>query len=344
MNIDLIQDFWFFFIGGMLVVFSFLDGFDLGVGMLLPFYSKQPRAQILAINSIWPVWDGNELWGLLAGGALLAIFPSVFTRILSGMYPFIILFLVALMYRPVSFEILYHSKKEKKTWEYILALTSFFISFLFGTVVGNTIIGFTVNTNGLVNGGLVSLLNPFSLLTGSIFTLLFAYHGAIWLAMKLEGSIQVDALRTAGKFILPLFILELIWFIWSGLKFPVGESAFFWVCGVIMLLLSVFVAWQFLSRRAEGNIKVLFTFSGLGILLWWILIGTVQFPVLIRSRISSDLNLTVHSASAPASTISFLAIVTPFILLAVLAYSIFVYRIFKGKVPNATPEDGGIGY
>jgi len=344
MNINLIQDFWFFLIGGLLFVFSLLDGFDLGVGMLLPFYSRQPRAQVLAINSIWPVWDGNELWGLLAGGALLAIFPSVFTRILSGMYPFIIIFLVALMYRPISFEILYHRDKEKKNWEYILALTSFLISFLFGTVIGNTIVGFTVNTKGLVNGGLFSLLNPFSLLTGLVFTLLFAYHGAIWLGMKLEGTMQDDALGAAGKLMIPLFVLELLWFLWSWLRFSPGKPAFFWISGGLMLLLSVFVIWQFMSRKAEGNIKLLFILSGLGTLLWWILIATIQFPVLIRSRISTDLNLTVHSASAPDSTLTFLAIATPLILLGVMAYTIFVYRIFKGKVPDASPEEGGIGY
>src|SRR5262245_61241162 len=133
MDAIVFQSLWFVLVGAALTVFAALDGFDLGMGMLNPFWTKNKDRQVLAMHSIWPVWDGNEIWGVLAAGALLSAFPPVFGLALTGFYPYAILLVIAVMYRPVAFELWFYNQKARKFWQGVFALCSFGIAVLIGT-------------------------------------------------------------------------------------------------------------------------------------------------------------------------------------------------------------------
>lgn len=344
MTVEFAQVLWFYLIGVSLFMFSVLDGFDLGVGMLLPFYTKSDSVKNSSIGSIWPVWDGNELWGIIAGGALIAIFPLMFTRLVSGMYPYVILLLAAVMYRPIAFEMIFHGGKNKARWQMALAISSFFIPLLVGAVIGNTIFGFNLNPDGTIAGGIFAVLNPFSILTALLVIGMFLVHGANWLIVKLDGQGQNEATAALKKLWFIPLVLFIAWEIWVMTFSGAGSRPIFWISGV--LLLGGFVLNGLLSGRksSDGNQRIILLTSAANIALWWINIAAIQFPILVRSRVPGVADMTISNAGGRHSTLVLLGWLVPIVVVIVLAYTIFVYSIYKGKVKDATPEEGGIGY
>jgi cytochrome d ubiquinol oxidase subunit II len=182
---------WFILIGVLLTGYAILDGFDLGVGALHLFTKEDIDRRIL-INAIGPVWDGNEVWLVTGGGALFAAFPDVYATVFSGFYIPFMLLLFVLIFRAVAIE--FRSKRESKRWRSMwdkaFSFSSFFIAFLMGVALGNIIVGIPVDSTKEYVGGLFNLLNPYSILIGITTVALFMMHGAIYLVMKTEGTLQ----------------------------------------------------------------------------------------------------------------------------------------------------------
>ena len=337
MDLQFFTTFWFLIVGAALFLFTALDGFDLGVGMLLPFFTKKQENRVMAINSIWPVWDGNELYGLIAGGALFAIFPAVFGVILTGFYPFVILLLVALMYRPVSFEVWFHNIASRRFWQGIFAICSFGIIFLAGVVVGNTMNGIALaagpHGGAQFVGSLLSLLNPFALVTGLLVAAACLVHGASWMVVKFKDDAQADARVALGRVWTIYLAIVATWALIFFLTLPDAASKpLVWVF-TVLLVLDLVVLRVLAGGKGE---KRIFLVSTLGMGFLWAIVGAYQYPVLIRASNDVSQTITIANAGAELSTLQFLGIVAPIVLVIVAAYTIFVYRIFKGKVQADT--------
>ncbi len=325
--IEIFQPLWFLILGSALFLWTVLDGFDLGAAMLTPFFSKMEEDKILAIHTFWPVWDGNALWGLTAGGALFAIFPLAFTQILSGLYPYVMLLLVALIFRPIAFELWHHSK-DKRLWGFILALASFGTILLPGAVLGNTIAGYGVNPAGWLEGGLLSILNPYALVTALLLTLLTLVHGAQWLALKLPEEARSKAVKAFKIIWIPTLVLAITWVLWSALIYGGSSKPFFWIAGSLFILGQILLRWRGNGVKPQG--KLAFGISATTLGFFWVSVGILQFPNLIRAP-GGVPGLTI-AASAPEGTLVFLGVAAPLVLLAVSVYTIYIYKIFKGKV------------
>ena len=291
----------------------------------------------MAINSIWPVWDGNELYGLIAGGALFAIFPAVFGVILTGFYPFVILLLVALMYRPVSFEVWFHNVQSRRFWQGVFALCSFGIIFLAGVVVGNTMIGIDLapgpHGGAQFSGSLLSLLNPFALVTGLLVAAACLVHGASWMVVKFKGEAQADARLALSRVWTIYLVIVAAWAMIFFFTLPgAAMKPLVWIA-TVLLLLDLVVLRVLAGGKGE---KRVFLVSTLGLGFLWSIVGAYQYPVLIHASNDPAKTITISNAGSELSTLQFLGILAPIILLVVAGYTIFVYRIFKGKVQADT--------
>lgn len=327
MNLEFFQTFWFILVGLALFLWTFLDGFDLGAGMLAPF-RKTSLARDLTIHSFWPVWDGNALWGLTAGGALFAVFPMVFERILSGLYPYVMILMVALIFRPIALE-LWHHTHHSDFWVRILGVVSGATLVLAGTVVGNTIVGFGVDETGRLIGGLFSILSPYALLTGVLLVSLSLLHGTYWLKVKLPPESQV-AQRPQKLIWGATILLSLVWILWTGFTYVDRNQSFYWVTSGLFIVSLGINPWLKSSKESSGLRE--FWFSGLGWGLFWLSVAFLQFPRLVRfPGLGGDLTI---AQSAPEATLQFLGIAGPVVILGITAYTIYVYRVFKGRLDS----------
>ncbi|MGD9224670.1 MAG: cytochrome d ubiquinol oxidase subunit II, partial [Desulfobacteraceae bacterium] len=193
---------WFILWGLLWAIYFMTDGFDLGIGTLYPFLGKSENDRRVMINSIGPLWDGNEVWLVTAGGVTFAAFPTVYAVMFSSLYSALMLLLFALIVRGVAFE--FRGKVDspgwRKIWDISIFTGSFLPALLFGVAFANIFRGLPIDANGLYHGNLLTLLNPYGLLGGALFVLLFMIHGAIWLAVKSQGELHDRALATANNF------------------------------------------------------------------------------------------------------------------------------------------------
>lgn len=323
----------FVMIGAALAVFAVLDGFDLGIGMMLPFF-RRPQDKRIMVQSIWPFWDGNELWALIGGGGLFALFPDVFATLLSLLYPIVVLLLVALLFRPVTFELWYHDERGRRVWEWSFFATSVVITFVFGAVYGLTLSGLPFTAEDKYLGSLLAVLRPMPILTALLFVAAFLMHGSAYLVTRSQDDLQAAGRRVFAV-AWPVFVtLLVVWFLagmftrqaW-GRPLPVA-------CGVVSLLLAI-VLGLFARRGGSRRIMVL---SGLTLASLFPVLGALQYPVVLVNSAMPAASLTLADAS-PVYTLKFVAVLGTVVLSVVAVYTFFVYRIFRGKV-----LDDGHGY
>ena len=190
---------WFLVLGGLFSGYAILDGFDLGVGFW-HLFAKRPGERKAFIRSIEAFWDGNEVWLLTAGGGLFAAFPPVYATVFSGLYLAMMLVLLGLIFRATAIEFRnkVDSPRWTAAWDLAFSLGSILPSILFGVAIGNVLLGLELSALGDYTGGFLALLNPFALLCGIVGLAMFAHHGALYLAMKLEGPVANDARKWAG--------------------------------------------------------------------------------------------------------------------------------------------------
>ena len=317
--------------------YAVLDGFDLGVGVL-HLFEKNDEERRLHIKSIGPVWDGNEVWLIAAGGTLFAAFPKVYATVFSSFYLALVLLLAALIGRAVSVEFRNNvdSLKWKRFWDTVFGIGSILTSFLLGVTAGNILRGLPLDENFTFTGSFIGLLNPYSLLVGLLALAAFTLHGCSYLAIKTEAELQERLNRWMPRLWI-IFVSLLVAAV--AVSIPVSSHIFeglshkfpFWIFMMITLfsiLLMPFVQ----KKRLYSQSFLLSAMSIVGI-LGIAAVGT--FPVMVPSITNIDNSLTVYNSASTARTLNIILIITVIGMPFIIAYTIFIYRVFRGKLGPA---------
>ncbi len=320
---------WFLLVGILIIGYAVLDGFDLGVGFWHLFAKKRGERSAF-IESIEPFWDGNEVWLLTGGGALFAAFPPVYATVFSGFYLALILVLMGLILRAVALE--FRNKVDSprwiKAWDYAFAFGSILPSLLFGVAIGNVLRGLELNEFGDYTGGFFALLNPFSLLCGLVGLAMFAMHGALYLAMKLDGEIAADARRWASKAWMVFVVLLIVAAVW-------GASSFFYNITLLPLVLVFFAVLASVSalafNRAQRAVAA-FVASSETIVFTMLAVAAALFPYMVPCTNNPDWSLTLNNSSSSQLTLTTMLVIALIGMPIVLGYTVFIHRVFKGRV------------
>lgn len=321
---------WFILVGVLFSGFFVLEGFDYGVGMLLPVIGKTDVERRQMINAIGPVWDGNEVWMITAGGALFASFPNVYATLFSGFYLALFLMLAALIARGVSFE--FRSKNTspvwRKTFDYCIFFGSLIPALLWGVTVGNLIQGTPIDGNMHFVGGFLDLLSPYTLLCGLAFVLVFMYHGALFTAIKTAGPISERARAAAlvEGVITAVGALALV-----GATYVYTDLFNSTLAAVAFALAIVFflVSWGFTRVRRPG---VGFVFSCLTVVMVTVAYFAGLFPRIMVSSLNPAWSLTITNASSSQYTLHLMTIVALVFVPIVLIYQGWLYYTFRHRI------------
>lgn len=323
---------WFILIAVLFIGFFFLEGFDYGVGILLPFLGKEDRERRAIINSIGTFWDGNEVWMLTAGGAMFAAFPNWYATLFSGFYLALVVMLLALIARGVAFE--YRSKKDdpvwRNRWDWVIFAGSFIPALLWGVAISNIIRGVPIDDKMNFTGNFFTLLNPYSLIGGIASLLLFTLHGSIFLSLKLSDNLLDGARKVAKKLWLPatilLFIYVILGYFETDMFSKLGVNP-----GVIPILagLAILSVGYLLKIQKEGWA---FVMTGITIAFSTITIFMGLFPRVMVSSTNPDWSLTIYNASSSPYTLKVMTIVAVIFVPIVLAYQAWSYWIFRKRV------------
>jgi cytochrome d ubiquinol oxidase subunit II len=331
MSYQFLQTLWFILIAILWIGFYFLEGFDFGVGMLLPFIGKKDVERRAIINSIGSTWDGNEVWLLTAGGATFAAFPEWYATMFSGFYLALFLLLVGLIIRGVSFE--YRSKDANPAWrnrfDWMIAIGSFLAALLLGAAFANLARGVPINADKMFTGNLFTLLNPYGLLGGVTTVAVFLLHGANFLGLKLEGELRERVNATAKKLWIAATILYL-----ALAVFTYEEG--FWERGMvspgvipIAAIAFLLAAGYFINQKREGWA---FIMVALNIVFTQITFFLMIFPNVMTSTTNPDWSLTIYNASSSQYTLTVMSIVALIFVPIVLAYQGWTYYMFRKRI------------
>jgi cytochrome d ubiquinol oxidase subunit II len=325
---------WFILIAVLIIGYAVLDGFDLGVG-IIHLFTKDEKEKRININAIGPVWDGNEVWLITAGGALFAAFPMVYATVFSSFYIALMLLLTALIMRAVSFEFRgkVESKSYKNIWDSAFGYGSLFISLLLCVAYGNILKGIPIDSNGIFHGSFIGLLNPYSLLVGLTGVALFVMHGAVYMTAKTEGLQLERMIKWANGawivFISLYVITTLATFFYAKYLFEgITSKPLFWIFFLTLLISIALLPVQLKSGKYFRSflISSLIVVSVIG------LSAVSLFPYLTPSSIDLNYSLTAYNASSSQYTLKTMLIIALIGMPLVIAYTVYVYRIFKGKV------------
>ncbi|WP_243544979.1 cytochrome d ubiquinol oxidase subunit II [Pseudodesulfovibrio tunisiensis] len=334
MNYTFLQAIWFVLWGLLWAVYFILDGFDLGVGTLMPFLARNEQEKRVMYNATGPFWDGNEVWLIAAGGVTFAAFPYAYAQMFSGLYVPLMLLLFALIIRGVSFE--FRSKVDnenwKRTWDFCQIAGSFLPALLLGVAFANIFRGLPLDETGFNTATIIGLLNPYGLAGGLMFVLMFVMHGALWLAIRATGDLKTRSENLAVK-LWPIQVVATVLF----LAFTALETQLFgnyFLYPFLLVILALPVGGLVLMRTWMGARK------------WWLAwgasaayIGGVAafglggiFPAIIPSNPNPGNSLTImNSASSPLTLKIMLGVALVFVPL-VIGYQFWAYRTFAHPV------------
>ncbi len=323
---------WFILITVLFAGFFFLEGFDYGVGILLPFLGKNDQERRAIINTIGPHWDANEVWMIVAGGALFAAFPHVYATLFSGFYLALILLIAALIVRGVGFE--FRSKREEKSWrnfwDWMIFAGSLLPSVLWGIVVGNLMRGVAIVQDMNYYGGLAPLLNPYALLTGLVFVCLFTMHGANFLRIKLSDEIGKRARIICLSAWIITLVLTVVLVAWTFLatdiltKPGINGLVFVLLAALALLITGLLIRiekldWAFITCSLVIVLLTLTVFSGL-------------YPRILISTLNPEWSLTIYNASSSQYTLKIMTIIAAIFVPIVLVYQGWTYWIFRKRI------------
>ena len=375
---DVLRVIWWLLLGILLVGFAVTDGFDLGAMALLRATAKTDVERRVVINTVGPVWEGNQVWLILGGGAIFAAWPQLYAVSFSGFYLAMFAILVPLILRPVAFK--FRSKREgagwRNAWDWVLCLTGMVPALLFGVAVGNVLLGvpFRLGEDLRIyyDGSFFGLLSPFALLCGLVSLSMLAMHGAAWLVFKTEGEVAARAARWGGITALlttVLFVLAGLWVaqgisgyeITSAIN-PVGPSnplaktaavaagawlanfkaqPLLWLVPGIGLVMPVIAAAGLRGRREWLGLLA----SGLGIAGIILTVGAAMFPMILPSTVDPRFSLTVWDSSSSHMTLFIMLVCVVIFLPLILVYTSWVYSVLRGKVdPVAIATGQGHSY
>lgn len=327
----MLQILWFFLIGLLFAAFFFLDGFDYGVGMAVKTLAHNEAERTQLIRTIGPVWDGNEVWLITAGGAMFASFPYWYATLFSGYYLILLVILVGLIIRGVSFEFRAQSPMEKKPlWDNVLALGSLIVPFFFGVMFISMIKGMPINAQGNIQAHFFDYFNWFSIVGGVALTLLTYLHGLNYIALKTTGAIQARAQNYSQAFYWVLYLGEVVFAL-----LLIFQTDFIKVHPLATLLgLALIVAFSVLAHANtfKNRNGWAFVFSGLTLVSLVALLFSGLFPRLMISSISSQYDLMIKNASSSNYTLIVMTIATLVLVPCILVYTAFAYWIFRKRI------------
>ncbi len=323
---------WFILIGVLFTGFFFLEGFDYGVGILLPFLGKDDQDRRLIINTIGPFWDGNEVWLVTAGGAMFAAFPHWYATTFSGFYLPLVLLLLTLIVRGVAFE--FRSKDRnprwRHLWDWLLFLGSIVPALLWGVALSNFLRGVPVDASKEYVGGFFNLLNPLALACGLAAVLVFAFHGAIFLNLKTAGELSERAKGFAARLWLPATVVGALAL---GLGYFTTDAASRLGLGLVVLpvaaSLALLVSGLVLARGHSGWAFIL---TASAIALAVISLFVALYPRVLVSSLNPDWSLTIYNASSSPYTLRVMSIVALILVPVVLLYQAWSYWIFRQRI------------
>ncbi|MEU5754747.1 cytochrome d ubiquinol oxidase subunit II [Streptomyces sp. NPDC047829] len=322
-----LHDVWFVLIAVLWTGYFFLEGFDFGVGVLTKLLARNRAEKRVLINTIGPVWDGNEVWLLTAGGATFAAFPEWYATLFSGFYLPLLVILVCLIVRGVAFEYRVKRPEERwqRNWETAIFWTSLIPAFLWGVAFGNIVGGVKIDRDLEYVGSVWELLNPYALLGGLVTLTLFTFHGTVFTALKTVGEIRARARALALRVGLMAAVLALAFLLWTQFDNGDGKSLVALVVAVAALVVAL------LANQA-GREGWSFALSGLTIVASVAMLFLTLFPNVMPSTLDADWSLTVTNASSSPYTLkimTWLAVVaTPVVLL----YQGWTYWVFRKRI------------
>lgn len=366
---------WWLLLGVLLIGFAMTDGFDMGVGALLPFVARTDAERRVVINTIGPIWEGNQVWFILGGGAIFAAFPPLYAISFSGFYLAMFAILAALIVRPVGFK--FRSKREdpkwRARWDWALFFGGAAPALLFGVAVGNVLLGvpfhLTPDLHAIYAGGafgkLFGLLRPFALLCGVVSVAMLVMHGAGWLALKTEGAIAARARAFGSRAALVVLVGYAACGLWlafgiegyafavpplhDGPSNPLAHSVVrggSWLAAYgtrpwiaiapVLGFLGTVMAWR--ALRKGGDLSPLL-WSKLAIFGMISSVGLTMFPFLLPSNTHPDSSLSVWDASSSHQTLFVMLAATVIFMPIIMAYTAWVYRVLWGKVTEDDVSD-----
>jgi len=366
---------WWGLLGVLLIGFAATDGFDMGVGALLPFVARTDAERRVAINTIGPVWEGNQVWFILGGGSIFAAWPALYALSFSGFYLAMFLVLLALIMRPVAFK--YRSKRPEPSWrarwDGALFVGSAVPALIFGVAVGNTLRGvpfhFTPDLRPIYEGNLFGLLNPVALYCGLVSLAMMVTHGAAWLALKAEGTVaeRARAIGTWSAVVTSLLFAGggvLVWLgllggyrvtspiVWDGPSNPLLKTAIadggawlanfhahplLWIVPALGVVAPLLACLGFRARLEGWTFFV----SQIGVMTIIATVGLAMFPILLPSSTNPGHSLAVFDASSSRATLRNMLIATVIFLPMIVVYTGWVYRVLRGKVGEKSIEKVG---
>jgi cytochrome bd ubiquinol oxidase subunit II len=330
----MLAELWFALFVLIVSGYLILDGFDMGVGMLLIPIAKDDTERRTMLNSIGPIWDGNEVWLVIAGGVLFGVFPLVYASLFSGFYLAFMLVLFVMILRTVAME--FRSKEPsprwRSFWDTVFALASTGLAFLLGVAFGDVLSGVPLDADGNMSVSLIGLLQPVPLLVGATTIAMFAMHGSLYLVQKTEGDLQARIRRAVPRLIAAFFVLNTVVVV-AMVLFRQQITAIYvddiWpVIFPAAALVAILMAYRLMR---QGREFAAFLGSAATIALLVISGAVGMFPNLIISTTDSAYNLTIYNAAAADNTLVICLIVAVIGIPFILAYTAGVYYFFRGK-------------
>ena len=333
-----LQILWFCLIAVLWTGYLVLEGFDFGVGMLLPFVPRDEKERGIFFSAIGPVWDGNEVWLVTAGGATFAAFPAWYGTMFSGFYLALLLVLFFLIIRVVSFE--WREKSDsprwRRFWLWCNAIGSAGAALIWGIGLSNLLYGVPINSSGDFTGNLANLFNVYTVFGGLTFVFLFAFHGAVYLTLRTTGDLCERLMRTAKTLAVPGSVIAIAYIVWTVVVAidrndkdvfpPVLPAAF----AIVALALAVL----FVRRRQSGRA---FSMTALGTLGLVVTLFTSLYPRVMVSSTDFSNSLTVSNTASAHYTLQVMSVVALVFVPIILLYQGWTYYVFRARVTGEEP-------
>ncbi|WP_035847137.1 cytochrome d ubiquinol oxidase subunit II [Kitasatospora azatica] len=322
-----LHDVWFVLIAVLWIGYFFLEGFDFGVGVLTKLLARGRAERRVLINTIGPVWDGNEVWLLTAGGATFAAFPDWYATLFSGFYLPLLAILVCLIVRGVAFEYRHKRSGERwqRNWEEAIFWTSLVPAFLWGVAFANIVHGVDIDQQKNYVGTFWDLINPYAVLGGLVTLVLFTFHGAVFTALKTVGDIRARARTLALELGVVTAVLALVFLSWTQADQGDGWSLAAMIVAVLALLGA-------LAATRLGREGWAFALSGLTIVAAVGMLFLALFPDVMPSTLNPDYSLTVSNAASSAYTLKLMTVVAAVFTPIVLLYQGWTYWVFRKRI------------
>ena len=329
---------WFLLIGILFIGFFVLEGFDYGVGILLPFLGKDDDERRVIINTIGPFWDGNEVWLIAAGAAMFGAFPQWYATMFSGFYLALVFLLLALIGRGVAFEFRGKDARPgwRTFWDWTIFVGSFVPALLWGVAFGNLARGVPIDARMNYAGDFFTLLNPYALLLGLFAVAVMTLHGAIFMLLRIEGDLAERVRGAANKLWLPAMVLYIVTLIASAFATDLlARPGFPPIVVAVLAGVALLAADWFLRNKRDGWAFVMTAATIVATLLTFVL---TLYPRVMISTLKPEWSLTIHNAASTPYTLSVMSVIALIFIPLVIVYQGWTYYIFRQRVSKKTLE------